>query len=110
MSQIYQSVLKKVLEKIKWQIHQNYFSGHFLAMVVVLQVIMYVSLFLNFPLVRQVVGIVYLTVVPGLIFIKLLKLDDLGTLEIIVFAVGFSVAFLNAVGANNKPVWVHSWT
>ena len=61
---------------------QNYLSDHFLAMVVALQVIMYVSLFLNFPLVRQVVGIAYLTVIPGLIFIKLLKLDDLGPLEI----------------------------
>ena len=77
---------------------QKYLSGHFLAMVIVLQVVMYVSLFLNFPLVRQVVGIVYLTVVPGLIFIKLLKLDDLGTLEVIVFGVGFSVAFLMLSG------------
>jgi len=77
---------------------QKYLSQHFLAMVVILQVIMYISLFLNFPLVRQVVGIVYLTFVPGLIFIKLLKLDDLGTLEVIVFGVGFSVAFLMLSG------------
>ena len=77
---------------------QTYLSEHFLVTVVVLQVVMYISLFLNFPLVRQVVGIAYLTVVPGLIFIKLLKLDELGTLEIIVFAVGFSVAFLMLSG------------
>jgi uncharacterized membrane protein len=77
---------------------EKFLSGRFLSVVVALQVIMYVSLFLNFPLVRQVVGIVYLTIIPGLIFIKLLKLDDLGTLETIVFAVGFSVAFLMLAG------------
>lgn len=77
---------------------QRYVSEHFLATVVTLQVIMYISLFLNFPFVRQVVGIVYLTFVPGLIFIKILKLDELGTLEIIVFGVGFSVVFLMLSG------------
>jgi uncharacterized membrane protein len=73
---------------------QKYFSVNFLAIVVFLQVIMYISLFLNFPIARQIVGIGYLIFVPGLVFIKLLKLDELGTLEIIVLAVGFSIAFL----------------
>jgi uncharacterized membrane protein len=76
----------------------KYFSQHFLGVVVFLQVIMYISLFLNFPLARQVIGVVYLTVIPGLIFIKLLKLDELGTLEFILFSVGFSVAFLMLSG------------
>jgi uncharacterized membrane protein len=77
---------------------QKYLSLNFLAIVVILQVVMYISLFLNYPIVRQVVGIVYLTFVPGLILIKLIKLDDLGTLEIVVFAVGFSIAFLMLSG------------
>ncbi|MCL5948936.1 MAG: hypothetical protein M1490_00465 [Candidatus Bathyarchaeota archaeon] len=77
---------------------QKYLSLNFLAIVVILQVIIYISLFLNFPIVRQVVGIAYLTVVPGLIFIKLLKLDALGGLEVVVFGVGFSVAFLMLSG------------
>src|SRR5208282_5505866 len=76
---------------------QKYLSQHFLGIVVFLQVIMYVSLFLNFPLVREVVGIFYLTFVPGFIFIKLLKLE-LGTLEFILYTVGFSVAFLMLSG------------
>ena len=57
--------------------NQQYISQHFLAIVVALQVLMYVTLFLNFPLVREVIGIGYLTFIPGLILIKLLKLDDL---------------------------------
>ena len=58
---------------------------------------MYISLFLNFPFVREVVGLFYLTFVPGFIFIKLLKLE-LGTLEFILYSVGFSVAFLMLSG------------
>jgi uncharacterized membrane protein len=72
-------------------------SQHFLGIVVFLQVLMYISLFLNYPLAREVVGIFYLTFIPGLIFIKLLKLE-LGTLEFILFSVGFSVAFLMLSG------------
>jgi uncharacterized membrane protein len=58
---------------------------------------MYISLFLNFPFVREVVGLFYLTFVPGFIFIKLLKLE-LGTFEFILYSVGFSVAFLMLSG------------
>jgi uncharacterized membrane protein len=78
--------------------NQQYVSRNFLAIVVALQVIMYASLFLNFPVVRAVVGIAYLTIIPGLIITKLLKLDNLSTLEQILYTVGFSVAFLMIAG------------
>jgi len=78
-------------------LNQRYLSQHFLGIVVLLQVIMYISLFLNFPFVREVVGLFYLTFVPGFIFIKLLKLE-LSTLEFILYSVGFSIAFLMLSG------------
>lgn len=59
---------------------------------------MYVFLFLDVPIARQVIGILYLTFIPGYVFIKLLKLDNLETIESILFAVGFSVAFLMLSG------------
>jgi len=77
--------------------NQPYGSKHFLSLVVFLQVIMYFSLFLNFTIVREVVGIVYLTFIPGAILVKLLKLE-FETVEFIVFSVGFSVAFLMLAG------------
>ena len=77
--------------------HRSVFQ-HFLAITVILQVAMYITLFLNIPLARTVIGIVYLTFIPGLIFVKLLKLNDLGTSETIVYAVGFSLAFLMLAG------------
>jgi len=72
---------------------QNSFSGQFLAIVVVLQVIMYLALFLNFTIVRAVIGLFYLSFIPGLIFIKLLKFN-FETSELVVYAAGFSLAFL----------------
>ncbi|MGA2385812.1 MAG: DUF2206 domain-containing protein [Candidatus Bathyarchaeia archaeon] len=78
-------------------IDQKLLSQNFLAIVIFLQVTMYISLFLNFPFVRETVGIIYLTFIPGFIFIKLLKLQ-LGTLESILYSVGFSVAFLMLSG------------
>ncbi len=78
--------------------NSNFLSQHLLSVVFFLQLIMYISLFLDFPLVRQSVGIFYLTFVPGLIFIKLAKLEKLKTIEQILLAVGFSVAFLMIAG------------
>lgn len=76
---------------------QKDLTQHFLGIVVFLQVVMYISLFLDFPFVREVVGLVYLTFIPGFIFVKLLKLE-LGTAEFVIYSVGFSVAFLMLSG------------
>ncbi len=77
--------------------NSKYLSNNFLGIVVFLQVIMYISLFLNFPVVRETVGLIYLTFIPGVIFIKLLKLE-LDTVEFVLYSVGFSVAFLMLAG------------
>lgn len=78
----------------------NLFQQHFLGIVIFLQAVLYASLFLNVPLVREVIGIGYLTLIPGIIFIKLLKLPDtrLSLLEMIFLSVGFSIAFLMFTG------------
>jgi uncharacterized membrane protein len=78
-------------------LNQKYLSQHFLGIVVFLQVAMYISLFFNFPLARDVIGLFYLTFIPGFILIKLLKLE-LGTLEFVLYTVGFSIAFLMLAG------------
>jgi uncharacterized membrane protein len=63
-----------------------------------LQLIVYVTVFLDIPIARQVLGFFYFTFLPGFIIIKLLKLNELDGLETIVFSVGFSVAFLMLFG------------
>lgn len=79
------------------QLNTKYVSQHYLGIVVLLQVVMYGSLFFNFPIVREVIGFFYLTFIPGFILLKLLKLD-FGTVEDVLFSVGFSVAFLMFAG------------
>lgn len=59
---------------------------------------MYFALFTDLPLIRIIVGIGYLTFIPGFIALKLLKLDRLSTAESILFSVGFSLAFLMIAG------------
>jgi uncharacterized membrane protein len=53
---------------------------------------------LDIPVVRQVAGFFYLTFVPGFIFVWLLKLNGIDRLEIILFSIGFSIAFLMIAG------------
>ncbi|HSV49570.1 MAG TPA: hypothetical protein VLH35_04575, partial [Candidatus Acidoferrales bacterium] len=79
-------------------LNQKYFSQHFLAIVVALQIIMYATLLLDYPLARAAIGIAYLTFIPGVIFIKLLRLDNLSTVESVVYSAGFSIAFLMLSG------------
>jgi uncharacterized membrane protein len=77
---------------------KKYLQGNFLAAVVALQVAMYLTLFLDLPTARIILGIGYLTIVPGYVVLKLLKLDKLNTLESVLYSVGFSVAFLMFAG------------
>lgn len=63
-----------------------------------LQLVTCLTIFLNIPIARQVLGFVYFTFVPGYVILKLLKLDDFDWEYKILFSVGFSVAFLMLVG------------
>jgi uncharacterized membrane protein len=70
----------------------------FVAIILLIQVTLYISFFFNIPIVRQVIGFVYLTFVPGFVIMKLLKQDNLGLVETILFSVGLSVAFVMLTG------------
>lgn len=49
---------------------------------------------LEIPILRQVVGFVYLTFVPGIIILRLLKMHKLGIAETIILSTGLSVSLL----------------
>ena len=69
-------------------------SRDFLVIILFLQSIVYATVFFDVPVVRQVVGFIYFTFVPGFVIIKLLKLDELDWVETVLFSVGLSIAFL----------------
>lgn len=55
-------------------------------------------IFLDIPIARQIIGFFYLTFIPGFIFLKMLKSDKFSGVEMVLFSVGLSVAFLMIAG------------
>ena len=53
---------------------------------------------LQIPILRQLIGFVYLTFVPGIIILRILKLHKLGNIETLLYTVGLSIATLMFTG------------
>ena len=56
------------------------------------------SIILNIPFLRQILGFVFLTILPGLLILKILRLDKIDFTEKIVLSVGLSISFLMFFG------------
>jgi uncharacterized membrane protein len=68
-------------------------------LVVFLQFIFDITVLFNIPIIREVIGFVYLTFIPGLLVVRLLKLnEEFAIWEILLFSVGISIAFAMVVG------------
>ncbi len=68
--------------------------------VLVLSILLLTDLiiFLNIPFLRQIFGFFFLTILPGLLILQVLKLDKIGSTEKFVLSVGLSISFLLSVG------------
>lgn len=64
----------------------------------VLQTITPIVWFFDIIFVKQIVGFLYLTFVPGMIFLNLLETYELDLVKSILFSVGLSIAFLMFIG------------
>ena len=53
---------------------------------------------IHIPLLRQLICFIYLTFVPGIIIIRILKLHDLGNIKSVLYSAGLSLATLMFVG------------
>ena len=60
---------------------------------------------LQIPIIRQLIGFVYLTFVPGIIILRILKLHKLGNIETLLYAVGLSIATLMCMGLFMNTVY-----
>ena len=56
------------------------------------------ALGLDVPVLRQIVGFAYLSFVPGIIILRILKLHKLGPVKTLLYSVGLSLAFNMFVG------------
>lgn len=61
-------------------------------------ILLYVVIILNIPIIRQIIAFIYLSFVPGIALLKLLKLDRTVLVERILLMVGLSLAFLMFAG------------
>jgi len=50
------------------------------------------------PVLRQIVGFLFLTFVPGLLILRILKIHNIGMIESVLYSVGLSLAFVMATG------------
>lgn len=48
----------------------------------------------DIPFLRQIIGFIYLAFVPGLLFLRVLRLHRLGTIETLLYSVGLSIALV----------------
>jgi uncharacterized membrane protein len=48
---------------------------------------------LQIPILRQFIGFIYLTFIPGIILLRILKLHKLGNIETLLYTVGLSISF-----------------
>lgn len=53
---------------------------------------------LQIPIIRQLIGFIYLTFIPGILILRILKLHKLGNVETILYTVGLSIATLMFTG------------
>lgn len=56
------------------------------------------AILLNIPFIRQILGLLFLTILPGLLILQILKLNKQSTIETILYSVGLSIAFLMFIG------------
>ncbi|MCK4731123.1 MAG: hypothetical protein KAT65_01580, partial [Methanophagales archaeon] len=60
---------------------------------------------LQIPILRQLISFIYLTFVPGIIILRILKLHKLGNIETILYTVGLSIATLMFTGLFMNTVY-----
>jgi len=56
------------------------------------------SIALDTPILRQVLGFIFLTFIPGFLILKVLKLGKRNVTDTLVFSVGLSIVFIMSVG------------
>jgi uncharacterized membrane protein len=53
----------------------------------------------DIPVLRQAIGFIFLTFVPGILILRILKIHNIGVIESLVYSVGLSLASIMFIGA-----------
>ena len=84
--------------------------GKFLKVILAIQVAVWSAIGLDavgleIPIIRQLIGFIYLTFIPGIIILRILKLHKLGNIETLLYTVGLSIATLMFTGLFMNTVY-----
>jgi len=60
---------------------------------------------LHIPIIRQLIGFIYLTFIPGVLILRILKLHKLGNIQTLLYTVGLSIATLMFTGLFMNTVY-----
>ncbi len=90
-------MINNPLQMNDWEI-KHFLKVVFVAQLVVLGLVELSALGFGIPVLTQIVGFIYLTFIPGLLILRIMKLHELGTIETLLYSVGLSLAFLMFVG------------
>ena len=88
----------------------NWEIRKFLKVVLAIQLALWGAISLDFvgiqiPIIRQLIGFIYLTFIPGIIILRILKLHKLGNIETLLYTVGLSIATLMFTGLLMNTVY-----
>ena len=53
---------------------------------------------INIPFLRQIIGFIYITFIPGFLILRVLRLHDLSNIETLLFSVGLSITTVMLIG------------
>jgi uncharacterized membrane protein len=67
-------------------------------LVIFFQIFTNIVVLFNIPYLRQIIGFLYLTFIPGLVIVKVFNLSQKNILETLILAIGLDIAFLLFVG------------
>ena len=101
--------LKNPFRMKDWRIKE------FLALIAEVQVVFSVFLLLDFaglnvPIVKNVVGFIFILFVPGMLLLRLLDLDGIKSNgQVLLYTVGLSLASLMLVGFLMNTIYPHFW-
>ena len=73
-------------------------KGYFLIFLILLIIITDLVILLDILFLRQIIGFLFITLLPGLLILHVLKLDKIGSTEKFVLSVGLSVSFMMLFG------------
>jgi uncharacterized membrane protein len=80
-----------------WDI-KNFLAVIFSLQLSILSLICLDAIGLHVPIIRQIIGFIYLSFVPGIIILRIVKLHKLGNIETLLYAVGLSLTILMFIG------------